>query len=90
MLSKRVVVEDRRVRGAATRNSCADGHEGVEVGNGELLHLLVELLDELEPVVEANLEDFSIIDLRYPDKIVVTVNKEISVGKLLDELLYTY
>jgi hypothetical protein len=86
VLSKRIVVEDRGVRGAATGNSCADSHEGVEVGDGELLHLLVKLLDELEPVVEANLEDFSIIDLRYPDKIVVTVNKEISVRKLLDKL----
>jgi hypothetical protein len=50
------------------------------------LHLLVKLLDKLEPIVEGNLENFSIIDLRYPNKIVVTVDEEIAVGEFLDEL----
>jgi hypothetical protein len=86
VLSERVVIEHCRVRGAAARHSCANCHKRVKVGHGELLHLLVKLLDKLEPIVEANLENFSIIDLRYPNKIVVTVNEEIAVGEFLDKL----
>jgi hypothetical protein len=88
VLSERVVVENGRVRGTATRYACADSHEGVKVRNREGLHLLVKLLDKLEPVIEANLEDFSIIDLRYPNKIVVAVNEEISVREFLDKLFH--
>jgi hypothetical protein len=86
VLSKRVVVKDGRVRGTATRYACADSHKGIKVRNREGLHLLVKLLNKLEPVIETNLEDFSIIDLRYPNKIVVTVDKKISVREFLNKL----
>jgi hypothetical protein len=86
VFSEGVVVEDRRVGGAAAGDACADGHEGVEIRDRELLHLLIKLLNKLKPVIQANLEDFSIIDLRYPNKIVVTVDEEVSVRELLDKL----
>jgi hypothetical protein len=88
VLSKRIVVEHGRIGGTTTRYACADSHEGVQVRNRKRLHLLVKLLNKLEPVVEGNLENFSIIDLRYPDKIVVTVNKEVSVREFLDKLFH--
>jgi len=37
-------------------------------------------LNELEPVVEADLEDLPVVDLRDPDKVIVAVGQEVAVG----------
>jgi hypothetical protein len=37
------------------------------------LHLLIEFLHELEPIIQANLEEFPIVNLGYPDEIEVPV-----------------
>ena len=79
VLPERVVHEQRGVGGAAAGHAAANGHERVQVGNGQLLHLLVELLDELQPVVEADLEDFAVVNLGYPNQVVVAVKQVVSV-----------
>lgn len=86
VLSETVVHQECGVRGAVVGHVAANGNERVEVGQGKLLHFLVELLDHLEPVVEAYLENFAVVNLRYPDQVVVSVDEVVSVREVLDEL----
>lgn len=51
----------------------------VEICDRELLHLVVQLLDEFGPVFETNLEDFPIVYLRNPDKIEMGLYEKILV-----------
>ena len=83
VLAQRVVVEQSRVGGAAGLETTAK--KRVHVGQGQCLHLLIELLDKLEPVVEGDLEDFAVLNLRNPDQVVVTVGEEVAVRQVLDK-----
>jgi hypothetical protein len=43
------------------------------------LHLLVQLLNKLEPVVEADLEDLTVVDLRDADEVIVAMREEVPI-----------
>jgi hypothetical protein len=51
-----------------------------------LLHLLVQLLNESCPILQADLENFPVIDLADADKVEVGMRKVIPVWQLLDNL----
>lgn len=50
------------------------------------MHLVVELLNKLGPVFQADFEDLPVFDLGDSDKVEVGVRKEVSVGKVLNKL----
>lgn len=59
------------------------------VQNSKVTHSLalsVELANELGPVLEANFEDFALLDLRDLDEVEVGVEEELLVLLVLDEL----
>jgi hypothetical protein len=87
MFAEGIVGEGTRV-GSTTIGETTDTHgdERVDVGDRQLLHLLVQLLDEPGPIVQADLENLAIVDLADSDKVEMGVSKVILVGKLLDEL----
>lgn len=85
VLPQRVVVEQRRIW-CSGRCQGAHGEEGVGVCEGQRLHLLVELLHELEPVVEADFEDFSVVNLRDADEVKMGVGEKVAVWQVLDKL----
>ena len=78
VLAKRVRREEGGVRGAGRRQA-PHGQEGVRFGDGQDLHLVVELLYELDPVVQADLEDLAVVDLGNADQVEVAVREEVPV-----------
>jgi hypothetical protein len=51
------------------------------------LHLLKELLNQLVPVFQADLENLAIFDLRYPDQIEMGVCQVVLIWVFLNELV---
>lgn len=80
VLAERIVGEDTRIWGSAVhQTSGAHGNERIQVSDGELLHFFVELLNELGPVLEADFENLSILNLRDPNEIKVRVLQVVSI-----------
>lgn len=50
------------------------------------MHLFVQLLDELKPVIQTDLEDLSVLDLGNSDKVEMTMREKVSVWEVLDKL----
>ena len=87
MLPKRIVGEQTRVWRARVRDSTnAHIDKRVDIGDWKGLHLVVELLDKLGPVLQADLEDLTIFDLGDSDQVEVSMCKEVSVRKIFNEL----
>lgn len=57
----------------------------IDVGEGKLLHLVVEVADQLGPVFQTDLEDFTVVDLTDANEVEVSVNQEVRVGQVLDD-----
>lgn len=72
--------------GSATIRQTADPHadQGVEIRNGKLLHLLVQFLYKLCPVFQANLENFSVINLTDANQVEVAMGQIIGIGQFFD------
>lgn len=85
VLPEGVAGEQRRVWRAAGLDAATMG-EGVHIPHGQRLHLFVQLLYKLQPVVQGDLEDFAIVDLGDPDQIVVGMYEVVPVRELLDQL----
>ncbi len=51
-----------------------------------MLHFFIQLLDELSPVFQADLEDFAVVYLRYTYEIEMGVVQIITSGKIFNEL----
>lgn len=51
------------------------------------MHLLIQLLDKLGPVFQADLENLAIVNLRNADKVEVGMGEKVSVWEIFDELL---
>lgn len=68
MLAEGVVGESAGMRGTAVGETAnAHGDEGVDVSDWKLLHLLVELLNQSGPIVQADLENLTVFDLTDSD-----------------------
>ena len=50
------------------------------------LHLIVQFLHQLKPVVKADLEDLSVVNLGYPNEVKVAMSDVVTVGQVLDKL----
>ena len=61
-------------------NACTHTNKRIHVRDGNVLHLFVEFLDQLCPVLQADFEDFPVVNLTYSDEIKVCMSKEIPVG----------
>lgn len=62
------------------------GRERIDIRDRQLLHFLVQLLYQFRPIFKADLKYFSVVDLAYPDKVIVCVRKIITIGKILNQL----
>jgi hypothetical protein len=70
-----------------TRNHLSHIQERAHISYGERLHLLKELLNQLVPVFQADLEYLAIFDLRYPDQIEMGVCQVVLIWVFLNELV---
>lgn len=87
MLAKRVIGKSARVwRAAVGQATDPHGHEGVDVGDGQLLHFFVKLLNQASPIVQADLEHLAIFDLADPNQVEMGMGEEVLVGQFFDEL----
>lgn len=85
MLPKRVIGKGTRVGRTAIRQTAhSHADQRIEIRDGKLLHLLIKLLDELRPVLQANLENLSVIDLADADQVEMAMGQVIGVGQFLD------
>lgn len=60
--------------------------QGVGVRKWKRLHLLIQLLHELCPVFQTNLEDLPVLNLRNANEVEMAVSKEVSIGQILNQL----
>lgn len=88
MLAKRIVGQGAGVRCSPIwKATHAHAHQWVDVGYRKLLHFFVELLDKSGPVFQADLEDLSVINLAYANKVEVRVCEVVAIRQFLYKLL---
>lgn len=56
-----------------------------EFAAGELLHLVVQVGDEFGPVLEADLEDLALLDLRDLDQVQMRVQEYVAMARRLED-----
>ena len=86
VLPERVICQGAGVwRTAIGKATHTHVDQRVEVGDWQLLHLIVELADQLGPVLQADLEDLTVLDLADANEVEVGVGEEIPVRQILDD-----
>ena len=80
VLSNRIVGKHTRMRCSTIgQSACVHADERIDIRDRKLLHLIIQLLDELGPVLEADFENFSVVYLRNSDKIEMGLYEEVLV-----------
>ena len=80
MLAKRIISKHTGMGCSTVRQPArVHAYERVDICDRELLHLVIQLLDKLGPVFEANLKNFPIVYLRNPDEIEMRLYKKVLV-----------
>jgi len=72
----------------ATVRQAANTHvdKRVNIGDGQLLHLFIQFLNQFRPVLQADLEDLSVFNLADSYEVEVGMCKVVSIRQVFDEL----